>query len=108
MAWHVPISIAAVPTHSHTITRVGATPSSMIEEAFYRLTSRKPDADETALMKNLYDIQLAEFSENPEEAASLIAIGHAPAPDHLPPPQLAAGTVVVNTLMNLHESLTQR
>ena len=90
------------------LTRVGGTPSTMIEEAFYRLTSRKPDADETALMKNLYDIQLAEFSENPEDAASLIAIGHAPAPDHLPPPQLAAGTVVVNALMNLHESLTQR
>jgi hypothetical protein len=90
------------------LNRIDGGPTNLIDEAFYRLTSRKPDADEIALMTRLYDVQLAEFSRNPEEAVALLDIGHAPVPDHLAPPQLAAATIVVNALMNLHESITHR
>lgn len=90
------------------LTRVGSTPESLINEAFYRLTSRKPDAEELALMMRLYDVQLEEYSTQPEQADALLAIGHAPVPEHLATDQLAAATIVVNALMNLHESLTHR
>ena len=87
---------------------MGSSPATVIDEAFYRLTSRKPDADELAIMTSLYDVQLVEFSAAPEQADALLAIGHAPVPDHIATDQLAAATIVVNALMNLHESITHR
>jgi len=90
------------------LTRVGSSPATVINEAFYRLTSRKPDADELAIMTSLYAVQLAEFSAAPEQADALLAIGHAPVPDHIATDQLAAATIVVNALINLHESITHR
>ena len=90
------------------LTQINGSPAHVINEAFYRLTSRKADPEELALMTDLYDVQLAEFSQFPEEAAALISIGHAPVPDHVAPDQLAAATIVVNALMNLHESITHR
>ena len=80
----------------------------LIDEAFYRLTSRRPDPDELAIMTDLFDVQLAEFSTQPEQAAAFLSIGQAPTSGQVPADQLAAGTIVVNALMNLHESLTHR
>ena len=90
------------------MAQIDGSPAHVIDEAFYRLTSRKPDSDELALMTDLYDVQLAEFSQFPEEATALISIGQAPVPDHIAPDKLAAATIVVNALMNLHESITHR
>lgn len=90
------------------LTRMDSSPAKVIDEAFYRLTSRKPVADELALMSSLYDVQLAEYSANPEQADALLGIGHAPVPEHVSTDQLAAATIVVNALMNLHESITHR
>jgi hypothetical protein len=80
----------------------------VITEAFLRLTSRSPDADELALLSNLYDIQIAEFTRHPTDAAALLTVGAHPVSGAVAPPELAAATIVVNALMNLHESITHR
>lgn len=90
------------------LSRVDGTPELLVNEAFYRLTSRHPDPDELSLMTDLYAVQLAEFAAQPEQADAFLSIGHAPVSGRVPPDQLAAGTIVVNALMNLHESLTHR
>ena len=90
------------------LSRVDGTPELLVNEAFYRLTSRHPDPDELSLMTDLYAVQLAEFSSQPEQADAFLSIGQAAVSGQVPADQLAAGTIVVNALMNLHESLTHR
>lgn len=90
------------------LSDISNSPTDMIDEAFFRLTSRRPDAEEVALLTDLYEIQLTEFSSQPEQADLLLGIGNAPVAGVVPAPKLAAATVVVNAMMNLHESLTHR
>ena len=77
----------------------------LIEEAFLRLTSRRPDASEKRILSNLYKVQLSEFSADPEQAKMHLEVGEAPPGDS---PGHAAAAVVVNAIMNLNESLIQR
>ncbi|MBK1880622.1 DUF1553 domain-containing protein [Pelagicoccus mobilis] len=80
----------------------------LINEAFLSLTSRQPDKKELSILSSLYKTQLAEFSENPDEAAALLEVGHAPLNVNLNTTEHAAATIVINAVMNLNESLIQR
>ncbi len=53
------------------------------------------------------DALLDFYTAQPDEAAKLIAVGDSPVPGDLPPPQLAALTLVANELFNLDEALTK-
>ncbi len=80
----------------------------VIREAFRRITSRAPDDDELALLSNLYALQLAEFRRDREAAHELISIGAHPVAASAEPIELAATTLVVNAVMNLHEAISHR
>ena len=48
-----------------------------------------------------------EFSDDPDSAKKLLKIGERKADANLPPAQLAAYTLIANTLLNLDEAIMQ-
>ena len=79
-----------------------------IETAFRLLTSRLPEKEEVSLLGNFLDRQFSEFRSNPAGAERLLEVGQAPFSGDVDPIDLAAKTVVINTLMNFNESIFQR
>jgi hypothetical protein len=51
--------------------------------------------------------QRAHYKENIEAAKKTISVGESPVPDDVPPPDLAAYTMVANLILNLDEVLTR-
>lgn len=79
-----------------------------IEKAFRLLTSRRPEKEEVSLLGNFLDRQLSVFRSDPAGAEQLLEVGQAPSSEEVDPIDLAAKTVVINTLMNFNESIVQR
>ena len=72
----------------------------IVVEAFRRLTSRRPSAQETELLVQLCREQREHYSANPDAAAALLATGQARPVGELPSDQVAAVAMMVNMLMN--------
>ncbi len=64
-------------------------------------------AEEQPIVKRLLDELLAEYNDKPEEAKKLIAFGEAKADASLDAKELAAWTMLVNSLLNLDEVLNK-
>jgi hypothetical protein len=82
--------------------------SKMIDELFRRLTSRTASEVEMTLLLKLHASQLEAFKADPERAAAYLKSGDAPIGKATDSVQLAAITVVANTLLSLDESLMKR
>ncbi|MEZ0326661.1 MAG: DUF1553 domain-containing protein, partial [Fimbriimonas sp.] len=89
------------------LRRGGETPKSRIEYAFKVVLSRKPSAQETAILSQGLAKRVAKFRRDPKATNQLIYFGRAPLDKTLPPAELAAYTVMASTLMNLDESVTK-
>ncbi|MEX1120503.1 MAG: DUF1553 domain-containing protein, partial [Balneolales bacterium] len=74
---------------------------------FKAATARAPREDELKLLLDLYDQQLLNYKENPEEAEELLTVGEYPANTDLPPAELAASAIVASTMLNLYETITK-
>ncbi len=90
------------------ITEYPADGDAQIEKAFLLLTSRYPENNEFALLRDFLDHQVNEFRSDPEGAKRFLEVGQAPIPLEIDAIELAAKTVVINTLMNFNESIFQR
>ena len=82
--------------------------AAVIKEAFYLLTSRKPDREEVRILLDLYQAQRLEFDANPAEANALLEVGDSPVSLYENPREHAAAAVVINAIMNINESLIER
>ncbi len=80
----------------------------MLESAFRTLTSQSATDQQVAVLRKLYDTQVSYFKEDGKRARSYLSIGDAKPPKDCDAGQLAALTVVVNTLMNFDESVMVR
>lgn len=75
---------------------------------FVSLTGRQPNSEESKILTSLYDEQFDHFSQDKEAAQKLISTGDSnPSTSH-PPAQLAAATVVVQTIFNLDATIWKR
>ncbi|SMP71290.1 Planctomycete cytochrome C [Neorhodopirellula lusitana] len=72
---------------------------------FRLLTSRHPTSEELAVLKQLHQDQLTHFAENLDDAKKLLSVGDLPISDAVPADFLAATTVLINTMMNLDQSV---
>jgi len=68
--------------------------------AFVRLAGRQPDAKELAVLTRTLVEQRKIFAADPASAAKLIAVGDTKAAPTIDPVELAATTVVVQTILN--------
>jgi len=80
----------------------------MIESAFLRCLSRKPDAREVQICTQLYGEQLAHFKAVPKEAEELLKTGNAKRDASVPAPEAAAAAVLAQALMNHDASVVKR
>ncbi|MDB6077045.1 MAG: hypothetical protein JWO82_792, partial [Akkermansiaceae bacterium] len=79
-----------------------------IASAFQACASRPPTAQENALLSQLFTEQFEEFRKTPDEARKFLAMGSNPIGKDLDPPEMAALTVVCQTILNLDVSLWNR
>jgi hypothetical protein len=82
--------------------------SKMIEQGFLRCLSRKPDARETVILRQLYAEQLAHFKTVPKEAEEFLKAGSAKRDASLPVPEAAAATVLAQAMMNHDACVVKR
>lgn len=81
---------------------------SITDEAFRLLTSRLPNESESEVLLALLEEQQTHFDQHEDLAEELLEVGQAPADGSLPASQLAAVTVLVNTIMNLDEAVRNK
>ena len=73
---------------------------------FRLATARLPDQPEAEVLRRLYEDQVRTFQQDPEAAKKLIALGDSRPDASLDASDLAAWTMVANTLLNLSETIT--
>jgi hypothetical protein len=93
---------------SRALKEGGATPDARARWMFRLLAARDPDAKETALLTALYTDQLAQFQADAAAARKLIHIGDSKPDAALPPAELAAATVMAQTVLNLDAAIWER
>ncbi len=83
-------------------------PDKIISEVFRAFTSRTPRPEEHQVLQTLYEEQIAHYKAHPELAKGFLGIGAAPEAKDLPSHQVAATSILVNTIMNLDEAVSKR
>jgi hypothetical protein len=78
-----------------------------ITEAFYMLTTRPPEPAELELLERSLNSAIEKFSASPQHAESLLNVGESACDPSLDLARHAALTTIVNTLMNLDETLVK-
>ena len=99
---------AARKMAERTLKEAGPTPTARARFAFRLLAVREPTEPELKLLVALYKEQQKLFTETPTEAAKLIKIGASPADAALPSTELAAATVLAQTILNLDATVWKR
>ncbi|GAB3258111.1 DUF1553 domain-containing protein [Larkinella harenae] len=88
--------------------RTQSSPNARIRHFFLSAISRKPRPRELALMNELYQKAYQRFSNAPEQAESLLKTGEFERDPSLKGPELAAYTLVANTILNYDEATIKR
>ncbi len=91
-----------------TLADGGKDDAARIAWAFERATSRKPKAEEVAVLTSVLAKHRTDFASKPDDAKKLLAIGDMPAPKDVKPEELAAWTSVCRVVLNLHETITRQ
>lgn len=79
-----------------------------ITKGFLLVLSRYPTTKETKIMMNLYNKELANFQQNRNRALAYLSVGDYYIPNEFQASELAAMTVVANTLFNMDEMYMKR
>jgi hypothetical protein len=86
----------------------GGTPEERAAWMLRRATLRAPAPQDVAVLVKLYAAQQDVYTKDPESAKKAIAFGDMPPDASIPPPELAAWTLVANAVLNLDEFLNKR
>jgi mono/diheme cytochrome c family protein len=78
-----------------------------ITVAFRLSTARKPNRREIAVLRAIFDAQLAEYRKDAKKALKLLAAGEAKRDEKLDAAELAAWTIVASAILNLDETVTK-
>ncbi|MDX1945507.1 MAG: DUF1553 domain-containing protein [Pirellulaceae bacterium] len=79
-----------------------------IDYLFANVLARQPSAAERLLLGEQFGAELAEFRRHPAAAGKLLGVGESPVAANLDPVELAAWTIVADTILNLDETVTLR
>lgn len=89
------------------LTEGGATAAERIAYGYRLVLSRRPAADEAAVVEELLQKELARYQQNAEAAKQAIRNGESQPRAGLAESEVAAYTLVANLLLNLDETLTR-
>jgi hypothetical protein len=79
----------------------------LVARAWSLCLSRPPTAEESQILGDFHTQELQRFTASPEDATQLLSVGAMPAPQAIPPAQLAAATSLARAILNLHETITR-
>jgi len=99
---------AARATGERVLKEAGPTSAERARYTFRLLAVREPTEAELKLLVGLYEQQRANYSQDPGGAAGLIKIGDSKADPALSPAELAAATVLAQTILNLDATIWKR
>jgi hypothetical protein len=86
----------------------GATPEDRVVWAFRLVTDRAPTDRERTVLLELYNEQRELFASDKAAATKLLSVGETKADASLDPPELAAGTVLAEALLNHDDAIMRR
>ncbi|MCE9547557.1 MAG: PSD1 and planctomycete cytochrome C domain-containing protein [Planctomycetia bacterium] len=89
------------------IRRGGPTVDDRIGFGFEAATSRLPNAGEAAVLRRVYEQQLATYQKDPAAAERLLKVGDSPRDEKLAATEAAALATVARVIMNLDETITK-
>jgi hypothetical protein len=89
------------------LTEGGSTAASRLAFAYRTVLSRPPESDETAIVEQQLAAHLARYQQDIVAAKMLISQGQSKPKVELALAELAAYTLVANTILNLDETLTR-
>ncbi len=98
---------AARALATRTLRDGGKTMDMRLGFAFKLATSRKPTANELAVLRGLVTQQLAAYRANPTAADALLKVGESALDAKIDKIELAAWTMVASTILNLDEVITK-
>jgi len=84
----------------------GDTCAARVAYGFRLATGRLPDAQEQQTLESLCHDHLTDFQANVDAARQFLSIGESRLDEAKATPELAAYTMVANTLLNLSETIT--
>ncbi|MDA0766141.1 MAG: PSD1 and planctomycete cytochrome C domain-containing protein [Verrucomicrobia bacterium] len=82
-------------------------PAGRVRFAYRSVLSRPPSDEETAIVLEFFDAQLAKYKAAPAEAKKAVTFGESPPPAGLDEPELAAWALVANLILNLDEAIVR-
>ncbi|MHC5539559.1 PSD1 and planctomycete cytochrome C domain-containing protein [Singulisphaera rosea] len=85
----------------------GTTPEARINYGFRVVLSRRPDAEELAVLREQCRAHLERFRTDKDAAKAVTHFGESQPTPGLPEEELAAYTLLANTLLNLDETVTR-
>jgi hypothetical protein len=85
----------------------GPEDASRLRYGFRLATGRSPCDSECTVLEESLAAQRAHYDADLEAAKKTISVGESTVPDDVPPPDLAAYTMVANLILNLDEVLTR-
>jgi len=86
----------------------GPTLGDRVTYGFRLVTGRRPSPTELARLEELYAEERADFAAHPQASKKLLTAGQSPRTHALADADLAAGTVVANTLLNTDAAVMKR
>ncbi|MGK0186725.1 MAG: hypothetical protein ACI9R3_002508 [Verrucomicrobiales bacterium] len=75
--------------------------------AYRSVVARQPEPEETAVVIEFLQRQLAKYTAAPDEAKKAITFGESPPPPDLNEAELAAWTLVANLILNMDEAVVR-
>ncbi|MCA9145239.1 MAG: PSD1 domain-containing protein [Planctomycetales bacterium] len=99
--------VEAARNLAQQMMKSGETPQARLEYGFRVSTARKPIESETAVLLGIFESILKSYQEDPQAATSLVSVGESKRDESLDVAELAAWTIVANTILNLDEVVTK-
>jgi hypothetical protein len=82
--------------------------SGRVAFAFRASTARRPLKDEVRILLDIFEAQKVAFTEKPDDARKLLAVGESKREESLAEVDLAAWTTVSSIILTLDETVTKR
>jgi hypothetical protein len=89
------------------LTEAGSTVEERITFAFRLTTARRPNAAEVAVLRKLFEEQVAVYRKDRRAALKLLGVGESKRNDKLDVAELAAWTTIASVILNLDETVTK-
>jgi hypothetical protein len=103
-----PSYVEAARAFAEKIVRDGGDDvASRLRFAYTQALSRVPRPEELAVLTELHQRHLEQYSQNAASANELLGVGERPASKNIAPAELAAWTLVARVILNLNEMITR-